>query len=1316
MNKLPFLFSLCTLLPLVNAEEQFQNQFTSWLRSGKINAAESGESPSMFDKQARDARWRNTFGTGVPIPYYETWRAKPVPSDAPQTLTVKFNGTVKPGTILAFAPDATDNRFTVEGFNAPPAGIITLPVGKEIGSLTLKSAKLEPQLISNWGSRKELNTPLKAYQFSLHGLYAMPETRVNIAPFALPKVSGASLPKQADAPRISAAGLNDNTTWHFWRSEKTENGKTARAELLFPAPATVREVVLYFAGRAYDLLPKTVKVTAETENGTQELGTLDGLKKEQFKGKFFYLLKNSRPDEKIKKLIFDFTPQKDIAAVSEILALAAPEDNPGLKSRTEKKFEKRFTVPKGDSTFASAVIVSRTGDRIRNLAPGKAEGDRFVFTWDGLDEAGIIAPDGAFQLKGALRKDLRAEYNSTPYSPNPVPWVTPDRKGGWLSDHVPPSTIEYFNGALWVGAPFAESGDTIMQLTQEGKKLWGVRWLNLSGAWTIREQGGKIYVASGGGWLGSKLFVTELDPATKDFKQLLKVEVPKQMYQKKDWKSRSFDGFAVDGDQILLSYSRLNRIDVYGKDGKKRRTIAIYSPGAMRFHNGKLYLFSGRKLLEYDLAADTKKEIISGELKNPGDFTFYNHNILVADAGANQVRTFSKDGKLLKTIGKGTPRKAGKFDPEVLDSPAAVAVDSRGQIWIAEFSTLPKRISVWSKDGTYLRDYTGPARYEAGSWLDPDDINTFYAEGMIFKRIRGEWKLDTVYLDMSPAFMKEFTSRVMLPERPLKLNGRTYIANDRHWSQGLIWYGLLEQDNVLKPHAAVGGYEKIIGLFKERPANFTGKPEDYTFLWVNRNNDGEMQWNELQFLKQPFVKLQWCSRLGKDLTFYWQGGKEIKKLQPKKGNGLPDYDLADARTVRTLSPAEYLYAMAPLTDGQLLLNMKPLTCISQTTGRTLWTYRNPYPSNSHDSPLPAPGEIQHTLNVEGEVSVPNFGKVFLLNGNKGLRYLFSGDGIFLGTLFADQRLAEPLSINSVQEGTDLSKYSLMDEAFCGTFERGADGKVYFSGGKNHHSISEIKGLETLKRFSQNITFTKEEQKLAEESRIREIQEKKAALIEKPYVLPRIQGNDWNGVPEQKVFSSGKLFYTYRLAYDDKNLRGSFQVYDTTPFINNGGDWKMLFKTGDSVNLEFASQKGKEPSAGDIRLLIAPYRGRAIAVAYRYKLEGDQRKTASEFSSPVGRTTVDKVEILDKAKIRADRRNGSYRIDFSIPLAELPPLAKEKFYYDAGVIFSDDRGSQNNFNLFHHSPLKGITADVPSEIRLTPQYMKEMSKLTKGGNQ
>ena len=120
--------------------------------------------------------------------------------------------------------------------------------------------------------------------------------------------------------------------------------------------------------------------------------------------------------------------------------------------------------------------------------------------------------------------------------------------------------------------------------------------------------------------------------------------------------------------------------------------------------------------------------------------------------------------------------------------------------------------------------------------------------------------------------------------------------------------------------------------------------------------------------------------------------------------------------------------------------------------------------------------------------------------------------------------------------------------------------------------------------------------------------------------------------------------------------------------------------------------------------------------YRSTRPGDNSRTATEFSSPIGKTVVDQVELLRDAVIRTERGNSFYLVEFSLPLAELPPLANSSFYYDAGVIFSDASGSRNSFNLFHHSPLKGITADVPSEIRLTPSYMKKMTKFTKGNQQ
>ena len=163
-------------------------------------------------------------------------------------------------------------------------------------------------------------------------------------------------------------------------------------------------------------------------------------------------------------------------------------------------------------------------------------------------------------------------------------------------------------------------------------------------------------------------------------------------------------------------------------------------------------------------------------------------------------------------------------------------------------------------------------------------------------------------------------------------------------------------------------------------------------------------------------------------------------------------------------------------------------------------------------------------------------------------------------------------------------------------------------------------------------------------------------------------------------------------------------------------WRLSKKTPATAKAAPVCPDGKEPSVGDVRLLIAPLRGKPVAVLYRSKRPGDNSRTATEFSSPIGKTVVDQVELLRDAVIRTERGNSFYLVEFSLPLAELPPLANSSFYYDAGVIFSDASGSRNSFNLFHHSPLKGITADVPSEIRLTPSYMKKMTKFTKGNQQ
>jgi len=940
---------------------------------------------------------------------------------------------------------------------------------------------------------------------------------------------------------------------------------------------------------------------------------------------------------------------------------------PMLLSVSGGEFRKKIEVPAGSASSASAVLISRTQKHIRNLAPSGKENGKFLFFWNGLDHEGRTVSAGEYTLRCTLYNGFQAKYDSTPYMPNPNPVYGGDRQGGWLSDLICATAAESLGGAVWIGAPFAAAGDTVMQLSTAGKKLRGFDGPDKSGAWFLRAEGGRMYALAAGGWLGTNLQVSVYEPGKNVFRVLFRRALPRGQFDRLNWKKRPVDGFAVDSNRVLISYTKLNRIDLFSKDGTKERTVEFPAPGAMRYHEGKLYVISRASLMELDLKTGKRRPVISGGLRRPLDFVFQDGKIFVADAGLLQVAVFSKNGKPLGAIGKGFPRKAGKFSPEILDYPVSVAADSLGRIWVCEFSNMPKRISVWSSAGKYICDYNGAGRFNAGGWLNPHDVNYYFSDGMMFRRVRGEWRLDTVYLDLSRDYAKVFEKNAAIPEHPVVYNGKLHLLSDRFYNNSIVWYGRLEFDQVLKPYAAVGCYASIMQLFRERPAGFRDNPADYTFLWVNSNNDTNMSWNELQFEKRPFVRIPWAARMDRDLNFYWLSGCEIRKLAPKPGP-MPGYDLKEAKTIRTLVRGERLNAMSPVGGNRLLLNTDQLTCISLTTGYPFWSY-------------PA----KDLLNSAGTVSVPNYGFVFLMIGSRQ-NFLFSSEGVSLG----------PLNIRN------------QDSLTGGTFVRGADGCVYFSGGKGADSIYEIKGFEKLKHHVQPVSFSEPERKLAEAARI-ECVRKTAPEQQDTILLPRMKNGSWNGIREHFCARNGKQLYSYRLAIDGKFLRGEFKVFDQSPFVNNGRDWGLLFKSGDSVSLEFASKNGKEPESGDVRILFAPFRNRLTAVIYRYKVSGADPKKKVEFASASGRTEVDRVEILKNVKMRGLKRPGGYRLEFSVPLAELPPLANDTFYYDAGISFSDDSGSRARFSHYHHSPVKNSMDDIAGEIRLIPSYLWKISR-------
>lgn len=67
-----------------------------------------------------------------------------------------------------------------------------------------------------------------------------------------------------------------------------------------------------------------------------------------------------------------------------------------------------------------------------------------------------------------------------------------------------------------------------------------------------------------------------------------------------------------------------------------------------------------------------------------------------------------------------------------MSHPRAIAVDANAQVWVGEYSFLPKRISVWTMNGKLVRDWTGPSYYGGGGALDPENSSRAFYKGMEF--------------------------------------------------------------------------------------------------------------------------------------------------------------------------------------------------------------------------------------------------------------------------------------------------------------------------------------------------------------------------------------------------------------------------------------------------------------------------------------------------------------------------------------------------------------------------------------------------------
>lgn len=1010
----------------------------------------------------------------------------------------------------------------------------------------------------------------------------------------------------------------------------------------------------------------------------------------------------------------------------------------GCVTRTpENAVAYRLAAP-GQVTIA---IDDASGRRVRNLiAAAERPAGRHLEIWDGLDDVGRPVPLGEYHWRGLVHGPITSHFLDAFYSPGEPPWLTYERpaqwyirpggSGGWLTDHERPLCAYAAGDRIFLGAALAEAGHSIIEVDPDGRKRWGTLWLSLSGAQAIALDNGVLFVAGEKGWMGDWLAVNRLDAKSYQWignpPELRKLRTDACFIKEKSADYSGIRGMVVTPKFIVLSLADRGRLALFDRDTAAHvRDVPLPGAGGLvRTASGEILAVSGTQIVQVDLTAGQHRVVVSSELVEPWAVAVDSKGLIYVTDGApavQRVRVFTPSGRFLRFIGNPGGRREGRYDPEVMSHPAGIAIDSRDQVWVAEHDYLPKRVSVWGANGKLVREYLGPPHYGGGGALDPQNPQRAFYKGMVFER--RPWpepaKLTQVlYRPEAHPDLPYPPGDESVPQEPVYRDGKLYLVHDTGWGLPGVFIGAVMGERLV-PRVMFGSLGVLCKAWAESHPAFVAKftaggkpPAGGVFLWCDNNGDGQATPDEVSIRPDWQFGSMWAQRAWPTLTLNALAGDAVMVLEPVPESGGLRYDLAQARRVPLpeIVRKKGIGALAVDPQGNLIINCggggnqgdrdNVLAGVAPD-GRLCWTYPNPFPANWHDSPRPLRGEIQHTLNVEGFAAVsPAAGTVFQLNSNKGLRHLFTTDGLYVSPLFGDMRLA-PLQQTVLQAttGMRLDGVSLGDECFFGWFGRGADGRFYQVVGKDSSNVCEVRGLESLRRLSGGPVVLTAQATLAQPAAA-------AAGANGPVEVKLGNWSEaWMKLRSYPI-PAERPVARFAVAATPDDLQIVVDVDDDSPFVNNGQDPQTLFHTGDAIDLRLATNRDlpaarTTPGVGDLRLVVAMLNGKPVVVRYRFVVPGTA--TPATIASPTGKVTVDAITVLSMARVDVTREAKRCRVSIWLPWAELglAGLPQGELRGDVGVILSDTTGSRAVARHYHFDRGSQVVSDLPSETRVDP---------------
>jgi len=754
-----------------------------------------------------------------------------------------------------------------------------------------------------------------------------------------------------------------------------------------------------------------------------------------------------------------------------------------------------------------------------------------------------------------------------------------------------------------------------------------------------------------------------------------------------------------------------------GDTGKLLKTLKVRAPGKMfMVRDDLMYVLSERsKILAFNPQTGSVGKVVVEGLEGAGAMTVDKDGEIYVSNGklCDEILVYSPDGKLLRTIGeKGTRVDAGPWNQNALRYVWGMAVDARGNLWAAETTPAPKRMSVWNaKTGEFVTEYFGATHYGAsGGAVNPRDPNLLVGEGAEFRidPKTGRSKLlgmitDQVYHRFARFcegkngklyFTAAFTGRVWGPEVPPQIR---------------IWERLGD-----------GDYAWRATIRKEK---------DKTIFWADANDDGEEQDEETTSLPMPLGFSgynSWSMGLNTNFTFYGAHkgkGYQIKVKGFTKSNA-PIYDLENLKELPRITPGAL---SSP--DDRLILSCdagdKLFRCYEIETGKLLWTYPNTFHGvhGSHRAPGPKVGMIRGAFGIIGNAQLPEpIGAVWAINTNVGEWHVLTEEGYYLTRLFQGGRgkIKYP---EKAAPGVDVTNIppGLGGEDFGGSMIQGKDGNLYIQAGKISLWDIEVVGLDTVKKLKGGrLKITPEKAFNARIVRGRALQDDaKPKSTTVKMRTPKFTGNI------SSAFGRGNLLryqknadaaVTSAIAWDDKNLYLAWEVKDATPWTNGAGEVEYMYATGDTVDFQLATdpnagEKRTTAAAGDLRLSIGNFKGKPTALVYREVVAVGAAKDPRTFSSGVvAKHIVESVKVLKEAKIEVKLGENTYTVEAAIPLAALGLKITEgmKTKGDFGVTHGNANAQDTVLRTYWSNQATGIVSDEVFELKLEPRNWGELT--------